>query len=229
MRIVTLDTETTGIGETDEPVEIALVAVNGDAWHHGLVKPHVPCTVEARATHHITDAMLEEAPPLWFELQLGSKLCLWGSAIVVAAHNLAFDLRMLRQGGAAVPTGGICTWRCALHLFPDAPGHSNGVLRYHLGLEVPGLAECGLPPHRALPDALVTAALLRHMLETKTEQELLELTTTPVLLRTCRFGKHRGTAWAEIPRGYMEWILRQTGEAAFDADVRHTARHYLGT
>ena len=61
------------------------------------------------------------------------------------------------------------------------------------------------------------------MLETYTPYELVELCKQPVLLRTVRFGKHRGDLWKDVPRSYLSWIVNQD----FDRDVIHTARHHL--
>lgn len=253
--ITVIDTETTGLGPTDEPVEVALVAVDENTRtitqaFSSLVRPRVPCSVEARAVHHIAPEETDAARPLGEVLD---SCDLWRDRGVLAAHNAEFDLRMLTQGLAlrvSDPPGdsstivdsksalslgrSICTWRCAMHLWPDAPGYSNSVLRYFLNLDCERLLKrfaTGLPPHRALPDALVTAALLLLMLDTHILPHLLRLTAQPVILRACRFGKHRGKSFEEIARtdrGYLEWMLRQTGGGAFDADARATAQHWLG-
>lgn len=241
MRIVVLDTETTGMGDADQVLELAFVS-----WQHGevreidrwssLIKPTCPVSTGAKAVHHVSDAMLADA---WtFEEmirrrglpeinQLGEDQEFdeyTKEDVVVAAHNFAFDARMLTQtaGLDILPDRRICTWRCAMHLYPDSPdGHSNQVLRYYLDLEVPEVT--GLPPHRALPDAVVTAALLQHMLKSKTPEQLIALTLAPVMLKTVRFGKHKGTEWKNLDSGYLNWILSKD----FDTDAHHTARTVL--
>ena len=46
----------------------------------------------------------------------------------------------------------ICTWKCALRLWPSSPGFSNQVLRYWRMPE--GLdRDIGLPVHRAMPSS----------------------------------------------------------------------------
>src|ERR1700685_1071177 len=170
-QVAVLDTETTGIGEEDQVVEMATVLVPGSGrpdedWESLLVRPTCPVSLEPRAVHHITDAELERALTMGHALADGMPLC--RGAEVVAAHNLEFDLRLLLQSGVprdALPARTICTWRCSLHLYPDPPSHSNQVLRYYLGLVVPPVEG---PPHRALPDAVVTAELLRRMLRDRT-------------------------------------------------------------
>src|SRR5581483_118551 len=113
----------------------------------------------------------------------------------------------------------ICTWRCARHLWPDAPSHSNQTLRYwikHLDFYA-NMEGRAMPPHKALPDAWVTAHVLMEMLKVKTVEELVALTKAPILLKTVHFGKHRGEEWAKVPRDYLAWVCRTQD---MDADVR---------
>jgi exodeoxyribonuclease X len=222
--MIVVDTETTGLGEGDQVVEFAAVWPGGHS--HFLVRPTVPICPEARAAHHITDHLLASCgdAAIW-RPSLGDLLERHPGPLV--GHNISFDLQMISQTWPDLwpeqwPTN-ICTYRCALHLWPEAPSYSNQILRYYLGLEP--VVKTNLPPHRALPDAAVTMALLNKMLETKTEQDLVALSQMPVVLRQVRFGKHRGALWSDVPRDYLSWVSRQ---GDFDVDVLHTARHYLG-
>jgi exodeoxyribonuclease X len=141
-----------------------------------------------------------------------------------AAHNAAYDGPIVDR---ALPEDSrlkwICTWRCSAHVWPEAPGHGNQVLRYWLGLRGP---TSRLPPHRALPDAQVTAQLLIRLLGIHSPEELHEMTGRPLLLRKLRFGKYRDELWADAVKkdpGYFRWVLGQD----FDADTKYTARYYL--
>jgi exodeoxyribonuclease X len=117
---------------------------------------------------------------------------------------------------------GICTYRCAKQLWPEAPSFSNQTLRYHLKLfKEP--APKAMPPHRAAADVWVTAHILLKMLRERSVKELLELTKAPILLRTVHFGKYRGEEWSKVPKPYLHWILKQD----FDRDVVHTARYHV--
>lgn len=222
MTYIVIDTETTGMDpEKDRIIEIAAVDKNR-VFAHSLVNPEgVPISYGAMATHHITDAMVAEAPVLADALW-NCGLDEVGPVATPVMHNAAFDLAFLPERFRAQPH--ICTYRCALHLFPDAESHSNGALWYELGLNHPMPPEAGSMPHRALFDALMTSDLLAHMLTIKPLEQLIRLTTAPVVLTTCRFGKHRGEAWADIPTDYMRWVLKQD----FDEDVKHTCRHWIG-
>lgn len=245
MQLIVVDTETSGLEETDQVCELALVTLKysdpvvtkrswfiADAWS-SLVKPSCPISIPARATHHITDAELANAPSMT-SLLLKRGLPEFGATSVggplvtdpvFCAHNAAFDRRMLEQSGvhpSLLPTKTICTWRCSLHLFPDSPGHSNQVLRYFLNVTP---ESCDLPPHRALPDALTTAAILCRMLEVESAERLVELTSTPVLLSRVHFGQHRGKYWRDLDVGMLRWVL--SPQRKFDEDTCHTARYWL--
>lgn len=234
MRYVVIDTETTGMEPpADKIVELAGVwRASGDEQlvYHSLCNPGRDIPPTAKAVHHITEHDVASAPSPGTVLEqmkahMGRTIFAAGGAeqYVVVAHNAAFDQQFIQQLDEIMGSAPwICTWRCAMHIWPDAPSHSNQVLRYWLDLQV--ALPPDLYPHRALYDTLVTEAILRRMLETHTLEELLHLTTQPVLLETCRFGKHRGTPWREVPRDYLQWVLRQ---GDMDADVRHTAAHWL--
>ncbi len=214
--IAVIDCETTGLGEKAQVVEVAVVTrTSVQAF---LIRPTTPIEPAARAVHHLRDEDLAGAPTM-------KELMRWVptlfSADVLVAHNTEFDRRMLLQSGvpkAVLPKQTICTMRCGFHLFPDAPAFGNQTLRYWLGLDIQSPSS-----HRALSDALVTAAVLRRMLTMKSLEELIELTQTPALLQTVRFGKFRGTQWRDLDSAYLGWITRRD----FGADELHTARYWL--
>jgi exodeoxyribonuclease X len=221
--LIVIDTETTGAEETDQVVEIAMMTFNTRQTWDSLIRPTVPVNVIARAVHHIQDHELEKAP-LIADIQFP-----WQENpedYILVGHSVDFDIKMLQQSGIKnLPSRFICTWRCARHLFPDAPRHSNQVLRYYLNLPAPPVSTH--PPHRALADVLVTSALLHVMLEQKTIAELLELSVTPVLLQTCTFGaKWRGKPWQEVDEGYLRWLL-SCKDPPLQEDVQYTARYWL--
>jgi hypothetical protein len=55
----------------------------------------------------------------------------------------------------------------------------------------------------------VTARILARLLAERTVDELLALSTMPVLLPKVNFGMHYGTPWNEVPTDYLRWILRE--------------------
>jgi exodeoxyribonuclease X len=223
--IIVLDTETTGLAPPEaEVIELATIRLCRDEFLAGsdscLIPPARPIPPEASAVHHLTYT-LEEAwkhcVSDWAEPVPGVGA---GESIeAFAAHNAEYDKQFLMHLSKDTPW--LCTYRCARHLFPDAPGFGNQVLRYYLGLkpEFPP----GLYPHRALYDTIVTADILQEMLKLKSLAELLGLQHKPVLMQKINFGKHRGKLFKEAPKDYLAWLIKQD----FDGDTLHTAKHWL--
>jgi exodeoxyribonuclease X len=220
-----VDTETTGLDpEKDKICEIAGVWRNKDKllFSAELCNPGVPIPPEVSAVHHITDDLLID---LCSPLQALENLLNYFGALddcVMVAHNAKFDRGFL-SNLVHIDRPWICTYRCALHLWPDAPGHSNQVLRYWLK-QHPEWIPLDLAPHRALYDALCTEQILRFMLVSHSLDELIELSKKPVILQKVRFGKYKGSLWQDVDYGYLKWVMRQQN---IDADVLHTAHHYL--
>lgn len=258
--IAVVDTETTGLDAACASiVEIAIVTMNESGAirnkFNSLIRPRHPIEVEAMAVHHITEEDVKDAPTETTVMrqasiilkQLSKKGPVNGQGKIncFVAHNAAFDSSFLPAWSPW-----LCTWRLAQHLWPEAPRHSNSVLRYWLpGLDreikdhvVEGVTTgrgghpIDLPPHRALPDAWVTAHIFRRMLALRSLPELVELSGTPVLLRTCHMGEYAGKPWAEVPKSFLQWLLskgpkrpnpRGGRDIGFPEDIRFTASHYL--
>lgn len=226
MKYIVTDTETTGLNhEEDGILEIAGVHQDSSVKpFESFCNPGVLISVEAKATHHITEDMIANSPHPDYVVKIMLHKLGYDKETVMVAHNAQFDRGFIGKCYPPLeePFKWLCTYRCAMHIWPDATGHSNQVLRYLLGvkLELPD----GLYPHRALYDVIVTKAILERMLETHTLEQLINLTQKPVLLTKVRFGKHKGAQWKDLPKDYLKWICNQQD---MDADVRHTAHSYL--
>ena len=217
-RIHVLDCETTGLEPlADRIVELAMVEVL-DEFLIGeslstFVKPHKLIPPEATAVHHIIDSDLIGAPDLGpaITMLLGSEL--GEGADILAAHNARFDRDFLPQ---LKGKRWIDTWRCAMHVWPEAPNYQNGTLYYWLGF--PRIE--GAMTHRALFDATMTARILIRLLGMRTVAELLKLSTKAVLQTKVGFGKHHGQLWTEVPSSYLAWAKGQD----MDPDVKFTVK-----
>lgn len=185
-----------------------------------LVNPVHPIPPETSAVHHIVDADVYGAPTFEDAAQavLFDEERMQAPRVVFVAHNAKFE----RQWLTPEVTGDvqwICTYKAALRIWPEAPAHNNGTLRYWLNPT--GLRrDRAEPAHRAGPDAYVTAFLLREMLAKRTLDELVAISSEPAQQVRCAFGKHRGTAWSEVPFDYLQWCARQD----MDEDVAFTVR-----
>lgn len=219
-KLLALDCETTGFDPKEHRVvELAGAVVDpikkrvADLFCQ-FVNPERLIPAEAMGVHHILDRNVVEAMFLDQVLDLHVEHLM---PFIPVAHNAEFDSQFIPVKGPW-----ICTYRCAKHLWPDCPSYGNQTLRYHLKLFKEPEAKA-MPPHRARADVWVTAHVLIRMLKERSVSELLELTKMPILLRKVHFGKHLGEQWSEVPKGYLQWILKQD----FDRDVMHTARHYV--
>jgi exodeoxyribonuclease X len=80
----------------------------------------------------------------------------------------------------------------------------------------------GLPAHRALPDAYVTAHHLRDLLNAASLAQLLAWSREPGLLPRVPAGPERGKAWQDLP---IAALIGFTTER--DPDVRFSAETEL--
>ncbi len=223
MTIRCIDIETTGIDpESDAVVEIASVDLLREGgisnWQETLVKPNIPVPPEASAVHHLIDPDLTNAPPL------DQVIDRFQGADAYVAHNCAFEHSFL--GKYLGEATWICTYKCALRVWPNLISHSNQALRYTLGLINPhNIDRKTLNPHRALSDAIVTSAIFVELLERAKWSELVQWSSEPALLTVIGFGKHRCERFDAAPRDYLEWIA--DGQNDLREDVKFSARHWL--
>jgi exodeoxyribonuclease X len=217
-----IDLETAGGGPHDV-CEIGWQDVEQDvdgSWRvsdergAALVNPGRPISPDTMAIHHILDADVVGAP--FWKAVAPPILRPEGGVLALAAHQAGFEQRYCRPG----LTGGaawICTWKCALRLWPHLPRFSNQMLRYQRMPQ--GLVhELGLPAHRALPDAYVTAHHLRDMLNEVSVDQLLAWTREPGLLPRVPAGADRGKPWSALGLEALHTFAKER-----DADVRFSA------
>lgn len=108
------DTETTGIGETDEIIQIGIVGLGGSILLDSLVRPlnrkQIPS--EATAIHRITMKMLANAPSYPEVIPTLAKVLRRKS---IVAYGVEFENRLLRQT-AKRNAGRLlrCSWSCAM-------------------------------------------------------------------------------------------------------------------
>jgi exodeoxyribonuclease X len=228
MLLRVIDIETTGMEPPAEIVELgrADVVSEGDGWRIDrpmarLYRPLNGIPPETMAIHHITEDDFGADTQVCSEELL--RKAVWGGEPpdILVAHNSEFEQMFIPETATdALPW--ICTYKVALHVWPDAPKHSNQVLRYWRGLKLD--AAMAMPPHRAGPDAWVTAHLLTELLKVSTTEQMIEWTKQPKQLPTIPFGKHRGSSWQDVPSDYLDWMVRQED---MDRDAIWCARKEL--
>lgn len=230
VRLRVIDLETTGDSFTNGGVvEVGWQDVVQDAdgvWYlpagpgARLIQPGCPISAVTSAIHHIIDEDVVEAPG-WAET--APEILQAEGVMALAAHRAAFEKRWCtpQLTGRA---RWICTYKCALRLWPDAPSHSNQGLRYWRrpsGLD----RATGLPAHRAGPDAYVTAHHLRDMLALASMDQLFAWSEEPALLVRVPSGALRGRRWVELDEAQLRRVL--DGEFGHNPDMMFTARAEL--
>lgn len=221
-----IDIETTGMEPPAEIVEVGWCDVAPD--ESGARIGHVfgalysaPNGIppETMAVHHITPTMVADRPPCSID-DLREFATGYGAAAMVA-HNAEFERRWFTDAvRGSVPM--ICTYKAALRVWPEAPAHTNQVLRYWLGMDLP--AHLAMPPHRAMPDAYVTAHILVELLKHASVADLIQWTAEPRIMPRIPFGKHRGAKWSDVPADYLDWLVFKSD---LDADTKWNARREL--
>ncbi len=235
-KIIFFDTETTGNTEKDFLCQIAYKC-EGETFT-GLYKPPIKIPPEASAVHHITNKMVAEK--LSFTEsgdQLKIKKLFEDENSIVVAHNVAFDLAIIKQENIE-PKKFICTLKVARYLDPDGkiPKYNLQFLRYFLEIEVDAIA------HDAMGDVLVLEKLFERLLkkimesENLTEEDalikIMDISQKPILFKTFNFGKHIGKSLQDVvsyDRNYLEWLLTQKLQSdQIEDDWIYTLKHYLG-
>lgn len=216
MKIVLVDTETTGIKTTDKVCEVAWMQVDENlnilAKGVSLINPGIPIDPAAGAVNGLTDAMVADAPTLDDYMEaVGQPL--QGEDTIIVAHNISFDDRFLkpyRSENAKL----LCTMRCARILYPDASNHKQSTLAYMFGLLVDREKA-----HSADGDLTVLLQLLERMCQDAGcgIHGLLEVQARPRVILTMPFGKHKGLALKDVPKPYVRWML---DNANMDDDLR---------
>jgi DNA polymerase-3 subunit epsilon len=154
-----LDTETNGLpGDQCELTEVGAVLVGGGELHDrysSLVRTNLPLGRGIQRFTGITQAMVDEAPPLE---QVMPVIADQLAQRVMVAHNAPFDRRVLRQAfdriGLEWPNPPvICTASLARALLPLQRHRGLKALAGALGIDVD-------QSHRALPDAETCARVL---------------------------------------------------------------------
>jgi len=190
-----------------------------------LVNPGRPMSPDTIAVHHILDRDVAGAP-YWKEIA-ASILNPREGLSALAAHRAAFEQRYCipRFTGNA---SWICTWKCALRVWPELPSFSNQMLRYQRMPQ--GLVhEIGLPAHRAMPDAYVTAHHLRDMLNEISLEQLLAWSTEPGLLPRVPSGPDRGKGWERLSNEALQnFLLERDMDVRFSAQTELTRRRNEG-
>ncbi|MCO8166882.1 3'-5' exonuclease [Pseudomonas sp. 21LCFQ02] len=204
------DSETTGLNDPQlvEAAWLRLADIGTlEVTHEFLAryKPAKPIELGALATSHILDEELADCPP-------HDSFALPADIQYLIGHNVDYDWGVIGQPDIKR----ICTKALSSLLWPTADSHSQSAMIYlHYRSEAPGLLRNA---HAALDDVQNCRLLLIKIMDALAARlgrqvaswdELWELSEDARLPRIIRFGKHAGSAIADIPADYKSWLLRQ--------------------
>ena len=173
-----LDTETTGLDNTAEALEIGLTDV---AVFETRLKPTVAIGVQAAAVHGISEQALCGAPS-WTDVARQLRHAIGDRPVII--FNARFDIRILKQTAAAHsdPADWLeeMTVYCAMEL---AAGYYRATNRYGMISLASAASQAGLTweglAHSAIADARMTAgvvnAIAAYHLELLQEQARLKI------------------------------------------------------
>lgn len=181
---VVIDTETTGLTQLDEVIQIAIINMAGECIFESFVQP-VKAQIHPGAfqVHHISERYLVGAPTI-NKLNLIDVLDLR----TIVGYNIGFDARLLKQSAGAVadsklftfldgpvwsslaqrPTPNRACYFDAMYLYQNhwaQPKKTGGHLKQSLEN---ACVQQGIRPnwsHQALDDARSTLALIKRLAE----------------------------------------------------------------
>jgi len=120
-----LDTETTGVDESAEIIEIAVINNDGGLVYESLIRPKVLITPKLTALHGINNEMVAEAPEFW---EVYNDLCSKLDGRLIIAYGADFDARMFRQTCELYDLKDVsCHWGCAMQMYQDHIGREKRI------------------------------------------------------------------------------------------------------
>ena len=197
------------------PIEIAYAPIHIENGKLSLDKKQIfdqlyqvgqPISYAAMAVHHILESDLIDQP-FYNEFELPEQTA------YIIGHNVDYDISAIAKCGVDVSKlKPICTLALARRVWENAEAHNISALIYMISQGSVKARELLKGAHRADADIILTANILMHIvyhLNIQDIEELYRVSEEARIPTTINFGKHKGTAIAELPKDYIQWLLRQ--------------------
>lgn len=242
-KILYFDTETTDL-QAKDLVQLAFITENPDIWLNMYFKPKLDISYAAMAIHNITPEDVKDCPyfedaqlptegldPNFKGTSLKEYLEYLADNYIWIAHNVEFDVEVLKKKGIEIPHT-ICTLKVSRNALTendtDLESYKLQYLRYYLGLYKKEDKD-HVTAHNALSDVYFLKDLFTYLKEnTKLSIENMEMITKqPMMIRVMTFGKYAGKTFEEverIDREYLEWVANAMTDKP---DVQWNARRVL--
>ncbi len=236
MKIIILDTETTGTLEEDRICQLSYLVVNeqGDIEevYDDLCLPPLPLKVESMAVHHIVPEDLEGKPSCIDTKAYQHLLELNTPDNLMIIQNAVFDIDMLAKEGFEFNMKLIDTFRVMRAKYPLDGGLGLQHKRYQWKLyqkeqEIIDKLGVEVKAHDALGDVIVLKNLYDYIRNDFENEMMIELCKKPILLEYMPFGKHKEKRIEDLAlseRNNLEYMMRTFD---LDIDMKYTLDYYL--
>jgi DNA polymerase III epsilon subunit-like protein len=226
VKCIIFDTETTGLSHKDRIIQIGSIIFdnkNEDEVYDELCFTDINIHPNATAVNGITNNDLI-GKELFINTSFYKRLLELNTADnYLIAHNINFDLGMLKKEGFNPNLKLIDTLRVARHFIKDSISHQLQDLREHLNLfelekEESIKYDVEIKAHDAIGDVLVTKLLFNKLIEFTKEnypdinpiEKMHHITCNPMIIEDIPFGKYKGEKIIDIAKndyGYIKWLL----------------------
>lgn len=225
--LIFLDTETTDLKEWSRVIQLAY-----QYWWmlvNEMYNPERPIWLWAMAIHHITDEDVKDKPTFVNSFWAAKLMALLNTPnTIVVAHNAEFDIWMLKTEWLQVKRY-ICTKKLAEVLrekwliSPDSC--SLQYLRYYFQCRF----DQRIDPHDALSDIIVLRAVFDKLKDYFADiNEMLDLSTRPVIIKTMWFGKYKWKTFEQVAKEDRQYLerLKSSMEKDWDITYKDKDRYY---
>lgn len=242
-KYIILDTETTGTAEEDKIIQLGYIVLGSRPIevHNEFCSTDIDIKFGAMEVHGITPEMLKNKPKCTDMQSYKRLLELNNEENYIIIHNAPFDLTMLEKEGFETKMKVIDTLRVAKHILPDEEAHRLQYFRYKMDIYKEEEREAQalgivVKAHDAIGDVLILKLFLsrlRKLVEKQFPDEnpvekMVDLTNTPILIKTFKFGKHKGKEIKDVvseDSGYLRWVLKSMDN--LDEDLRYSINFAL--
>lgn len=236
MKIIVLDTETTGMFEKDRICQLSYLVLDEEfeveEVHNELCMPPLPISYEAMAIHHITPEMLTGKLPCVQTKAYKRLLELNTPHNLLVIQNAAFDLSMLAKEGFTNEMNLIDTFRILRAYYPSEGSFSLQFKRYQWGLykQEQTLAKklgITIQAHDALGDVIVLKHLFERLCEEHSIPRMVVVCSEPMVLTHIPYGKHKGKRFLDVARTERQDLHAMLSSNGIDEDVKASILHAL--
>ncbi|MEA3227867.1 MAG: 3'-5' exonuclease [Campylobacterota bacterium] len=237
-KYIILDTETTGTEEKDRIIQLGYIVLGTKPIevHNEFCSSDISIGFGAMEVHGITPEMIENKQKCIDTLAYKRLLELNNEENYIIIHNAPFDLTMLEKEGFETQMKVIDTLRVAKHIFEEEDAHRLQYFRYKMGIYKEEQKEADrlgvvVKAHDAIGDVLILKlflsrlkiAVLEKYPDENPVEKMVDLTNTPILVKTFKFGKHKGKDLKEVAvedSKYLRWMLKSMDN--LDEDLRYS-------